>query len=188
MQNTCTYLLVFAVLISLNASAQSSVIGLKGGLNIATIAGDADGVSSKLGIHIGFYNTMEISESFKFQPELIFSMQGAQVAQGEGKVNYNYINVPLIAKIFVQNGFNFQFGPQVGILLSANVSDGMNSISVKDQLNSTDFSLGLGIGYELESGVNFDLRYNLGLSNTSKEDSNDTYPNSVIQFSIGKSF
>ncbi len=61
---------------------------------------------------------------------------------------------------------------------------------IKEFLKSTDFGLNLGVGYKMESGLNFGARYNLGLSdvNDSDMDGGAEYKNSVIQVSVGYFF
>lgn len=117
-------------------------------------------------------------------PELIYSSQGASA--GTTSVNYNYINLPVMFNFHTSEKFFLQAGPQLGILASADVSSGTSSVSVKDQLKDVDFALCLGLGAEF-SQVIVNARYNIGLSSTSKS-TTGSFPNSVIQFSVGFKF
>jgi Outer membrane protein beta-barrel domain len=117
-------------------------------------------------------------------PEVIYSSQGASI--GTVNAKYDYVNIPVMLNIHATEKFFFQTGLQLGILASAELSSGTSSISVKDQLKDTDVSLGLGLGGEFEKMlVNF--RYNLGLTTTSKA-TTGSFPNNVIQFSVGFKF
>lgn len=58
--------------------AQSKSPGLKLGLNLSTIGGDAEGVSNRAGFHAGFYFPLEISNKVGAQIETVFSSQGTQ--------------------------------------------------------------------------------------------------------------
>jgi hypothetical protein len=161
-----------------------SQTGIKGGLNLATIGGDASGVDSKADFHIGLFFLTKKSETFGIQPEIIYSRQGAQASGNSSvKINYDYLNVPVMFNYYPEEKFFIQGGPQLGILLSGKIKEGDNSLDVKDQLNTVDLSLGLGIGYDTESVI-LGLRYNIGLTSTAS-DSNGNFPNRVLQISIG---
>ncbi len=62
-----------------------------------------------------------------------------------------------------------------------------DSFDIEDT-NVIDFGLNFGLGYKLDSGLNFSARYNLGLSNIDDSDSNVETKNSVFQFSVGYFF
>ncbi len=95
-----------------------------------------------------------------------------------------------MAKYYVADGFSIEAGPQVGFLMSAKVKAEGEEEDIKDSVKGIDFGANLGIGYKLESGLNFGARYNLGLSNLNDgEDSDDfKWNNSVIQVSVGYFF
>lgn len=61
--------------------------------------------------------------------------------------------------------------------------------SVTEVYNTLNAALGLGLGYELASGLSFSTRYNIGLSNIAKDDDNftDDYKSTLgtSQLSIG---
>lgn len=92
-----------------------------------------------------------------------------------------------MAKVFLTEGVNLQFGPQLGFVVSAKAKAGDIEADIKDFVNTIDFGVGLGLGYELETGLNFGARYNYGLSNLNKEgDAKNN--NSVFQLSVGYFF
>ncbi len=74
--------------------------------------------------------------------------------------------------------------------MSAKFKEDGEEVDIKDDLKSTDFGVNLGLGYKMESGLNFGARYNLGLSNANDSDIDDgaEYKNSVIQVSVGYFF
>ena len=74
-----------------------------------------------------------------------------------------------MAKFYVDESFSLEFGHQIGFLMSAEENDydttfGSETYDIKEDLKSTDFSLNFGAGYKLDPGLNFGLRYNMGLS------------------------
>lgn len=158
-----------AFLITGTATAQHVNIGIKAGLNSFNINND-NGASydSKIGLNLGLIGHIHLSKQFAFQPELVYSGQGARytTAGVESKINLDYINVPLLLQYMFDNGFRLQAGPQVGFLVSAKNKTNNSTIDIKDNLKSTDIALGMGIGYVKPStGFGIDARYNLGLSN-----------------------
>lgn len=179
-------ILLVVFLLTSSGSYAQSVFGIKGGLNHATIVGDASGVDPKNSFHVGAFVIIKSSEKFAVMPEVVYSQQGAQISgNGNFKVNYDYLNLPLMLTFFPTQSFFLQAGPQVGFLLSAEVTDGKNSENVKDQLNSTDLGLGFGVGGDFKSVI-IQARINAGLSNTAKNAADgEKFPNQVIQLSIG---
>jgi len=102
-----------------------------------------------------------------------------------------------MAKYYVAEGFSIEAGPQVGFLMSANAeyeaSGGGESESddedVKDDFKGIDFGFGIGVGYKMDSGLNFAARYSLGLSNIAEDDEDDfSIQNNVMQISVGYMF
>jgi len=179
--------------------AMTSVVaqnfGVKAGLNLANVRGDAKNVSMLTSFHVGAFAEFKISDTFSFQPELVYSVQGAHmyylgITIGfqpiDATYNFNYINLPLMAKYKVSDNFSVLAGPQIGFLTSAKVKIGSGNFSDAEyhSYKSTDFGLNLGIIYELRNGLFFDLRYDIGFSNIIEESSFDL-KNSVISFSLG---
>lgn len=191
------------------ANAQEVKFGAKAGLNLASIGGDeTDDNKSKVGFHIGGVAEVMFSDKFSVQPELVYSVQGAKAEYTEElfgeEVNYtdklklNYINLPIMAKYYVAEGFSIEAGPQVGFLISAEQEseasfDGeteSETTDVKEFTSGIDLGVGVGLGYKLEGGLNLALRYNLGLSNINDFDGSDDFKNqnNVLQLSVGYSF
>ena len=56
-------------------------------------------------------------------------------------------------------------------------------MDVKEFVNSTDFGINVGIGYQLEGGLGFGAGYGLGLANLNKE-GDFTNNNTVIQIAV----
>lgn len=176
-------------------------LGLKGGLNLSFIAGDGtDNFDSKMSFHIGLVSEIPISDKFSFQPELIYSAQGDKETVDGMDIKYklDYLNLPLLAKYYISEGFSLEAGPQIGLLLSSKAEGGGISIDLKDMMKNVDFALGFGLGYKLENGINFSGRYNLGLSNIVEKNGsilgeqitsdNSKNHNEVFQLSIGYFF
>ncbi|TGD56782.1 porin family protein [Flavobacterium humi] len=168
------------------ANAQETKFGVKAGLNLANLTGDLDDTSMKASFHVGGFAEIKISDKFAVQPEVLYSVQGADV--DGGTYEFSYINVPIMAKFFPIPQLSLEAGPQVGFLTSAKGKpDDGPDIDVKDFLKSTDFGINLGAGYNFTDHFSAGLRYNFGLSNISDEDGGDI-KNSVLSLSVGYSF
>jgi hypothetical protein len=95
-----------------------------------------------------------------------------------------------MAKYYVAEGFSIEAGPQVGFLMSAKAKAEGEEEDLKDFVKGIDFGFNLGLGYKMESGLNFAARYNLGLSNINDGEGSDDFKNqnSVMQVSVGYMF
>jgi hypothetical protein len=154
------------------ASAQTFNLGIKGGLNVYTISGTNEGsYDAKPSFYIGLLGHIHIADHFAIQPEAVFSSQGAKYGDNLN-LNLNYVNMPLLFQYMFDNGFRFQGGPQLGILVGAK-ADGNE---VKTNFKAADIGLTIGASYvHPPSGFGVDARYNHGLSNISDNDSSDAY-------------
>ena len=194
-------------------NAQDVKFGAKAGVNFASIMGDeTEDVNTRTSLHFGVVSEIPISEKFSFQPELMYSAQGAKYEDSYTEDGFtvkeeltgklDYLNIPLMAKFYVADGFSLEAGPQIGFLLSAkadyefSASGGgedyseSDSIDLKDETKSIDFGANFGVGYKMESGLNFGIRYNLGLSNINDGEGSDDFKNQngVFQISVGYFF
>ena len=163
------------------ANAQEVKFGVKAALNVASLTGDIEDTSSLVGFQVGGFAEIKITEKFAIQPELMYSAQGAET-DGDN-LNLGYINIPVMAKFYVAKSFSLEAGPQIGFLVSAK-QDGED---MKDFINSTDFGLNLGAGYDFTENLSAGLRYNFGLANISEFDYIDIN-NSVLSLSLGYKF
>jgi opacity protein-like surface antigen len=203
------------------ANAQSVKFGVKAGANIATLTGKAvaDDVSMKVGFNAGGLAEIKFSDLIALQPELLFSMQGARTVdrdndfagnrfENERTLNFNYINVPVMLKIYPVKSLFFEAGPQVGFLLSAkakqdytsNFIDGTSTvesktIDIKGDMKTVDLAFNVGVGYEFTENLFINGRYGFGLSNIYKTP--DVFPltlaeldakNGVISVNLGYKF
>lgn len=159
-------------------------LGIKGGLNFATIDASQPGETydNRTGYHFGAFGLLKFTK-IGIQPELIFSQQGTKVKVDgtDFESNFSYVNIPIIVKLYTVGGINLQAGPQFGFLSSAD----RNGENVKDFLKGSDVSLALGVGWDLPFGLTIDGRYNLGLSDISDSPAYDEIKNQVWQVSVG---
>lgn len=171
------------------AAADAQIqFGLKAGASMATFSGDNQNEAKwKIGFSGGGLVAIPLFSDFTLQPEVVYSMQGFKFDEENQKAtfNANYLNIPVLFKYNNPTGFFIETGPQLGFLMSAKAKSGGVSVDEKSGFKSTDFSWAFGLGY-LIPGLNagIDARYNLGLSNIIKEDSEGKLKNSVFQLGV----
>jgi len=109
-----------------------------------------------------FFGEFMISDKFAIQPEVLYSAQGVKLDAGgdKGDLKLDYIIVPVLGKYYVAEGFSLEFGPQIGFLVSADAKSGGESMSIKDEVKSTDISLDFGVGYNITSNLILGAGYN----------------------------
>jgi hypothetical protein len=172
-----TVLLVF--IFASIATAQHFNMGFKGGLNAYTTQPEnISKVDPKLGLHLGLIGHAHLSGQFALQPELVFSMQGSKYTAGGNDVNLNlnYINIPVLLQYMYDNGFRLQAGPQIGILATAKSKTNNTVLNVKDNFETIDFGIGVGLSYvNPATDFGYDVRYNHGLSNINKIGTSKNY-------------
>lgn len=201
------FLIAALAVLGVNSADAQVKFGVKAGPQLTNFMGDdAEEAESKIGFHVGGYANIRFSEQLAFQPELQLSMLGAQNESSETilgtttkdvvKANLTNINVPLMLKWYAYEGLNFEFGPQVGFNVGAKGKytrtvtndEGTSTTDFESDLEdieTVDFGLNIGAGYELPMGLNFGLRYTHGLTDIQKD---VDIKNSVIALGIGYTF
>ena len=181
---------VMAIFALTNVNSQDIKFGAKAGLNFSSISGDNTrelDIGITTDFNFGVLAEIPISEKFSFQPELMYSGQGYAGESSDDIINLNYLNIPLMGKYYLIKGFSLEVGPQIGFLLSAKNKD--TDTDIKDAFNTVDFGVNFGLGYKFTNGINFDVRYNLGLSDINNIDGlTDKNKNGVFQLSVGYFF
>jgi hypothetical protein len=198
MKTKLALLVCCAILAGQQAWGQAQVaLGIKAGPNFATIdtkASAGENYENRTGFHGGAFFLVKAGK-IGIQPEVIFSQQGSKVEidSKSFESNFSYINIPVMLKLYTIAGINIQAGPQFGFVTSAEapireqleyrVED------VKDDMKSSDLTLGLGLGWDLPFGLTIDARYNLGLSKIYDDAPNPQQStdakNQVFQLSLG---
>lgn len=173
--------------------------GVKGGVNLSNVTGDDVGnLDSRTSFNLGLFMEIPISERFSFQPEVLYSGQGFNL-NDKAEYKLDYIQVPLMAKVYIVKGLYAEAGPQFGFKVKEEVDyesgviGGTVDVDPDDSvIKSFDTNLALGAGYKFDNGFSLSARYNLGLSSIVKDDAfligDSDVKNSVWQFGVGFSF
>jgi hypothetical protein len=210
-------LMVLVSVFALQMNAQINEAGRfyitpKVGYNNANISiFDKYDAKARSGINAGVSVEYALNEMLSIEPGVFYSMQGTTVEAGSVKLNLNndYINVPILIKAYVADGFNVFAGPQFGYLtdsrlkfkaggLFADILGEMagNVIEMDEYEKKFDFSVAVGLGYQLKGGLSFSANYNIGLIKVPDATllGNDDYAfnpdakNNVLQVNIGYRF
>lgn len=152
--------------------------GFKAGINIsnysATNLNDIqDGLNnSRIGAVFGFFLDMHLVNKLRFQPELLYSGQGAK----EEALRADYLQVPLMLKLELTDYLNVQVGPQFGVKIH----------EFEDSFKNFDFAINGGIGVEIVNNVSVEARYSLGLADMFDEERapNLEGKNAIIQIGL----
>ena len=187
-----TIALVFSISASIKAqdnSSHKSSVGIKGGYNLAAVKFDGEGeTGQRHGFHVGIYGESFINKSFSIQPELLYSQQGYEIKNNSGTFTQklNYINLPVMFKVYPSKNFFLEAGPQIGLAISHkeefNSEFNLFDSSKEYEPNNFDWGFNFGGGFKTNSGVSLGVRYHLGMA--------DLYDggkaqNRVWQFSVG---
>lgn len=137
--------------------------------------------------------------------------QGHYLKKDGMKLELEYLNVPILANIYVVKGLAVKAGMQFGFLTKAKYPSevfGMESgtMSIKDYVHKTDVSIPMGVSYEYKGFV-VDARYHLGVTRVKSKGlakiqqtddryiiyeadgfKNDNIRNSYFSFTIGYKF
>ncbi len=180
-------------------------IGLKAGVNYSWLSlKDTKNETGLLGYHLGVVARVNITDYFGLQGEALYSTKGSKVTydnaliNGEAKLRLNYIDVPVLLVIKLNENVNLQFGPYASFILDASA---VNESNVglfnfehevnKDNFKGTDYGLAGGIGIQVQHLIG-GVRYLHGLQKIQKEKAyngtNYTFTdakNSTVQLYIG---
>ena len=209
-----TIIILCTLFLSASAIAQDQKVklGIKAGLNLATLTFDESELdsSSKAGFAAGVMIEIPMTKKISIQPEIMYSQQGTKTSFSDSDVtnsNYestiklNYLNIPVMLKYYVIEGLSVQAGPQIGILLKANNKykdnflgyDNQESFDLKEYSTGIDTSVNVGLGYQFKDKFYTDLRYNISYSNVFKDGDTNHFidndmKNRVLQITIGYFF
>jgi len=172
MKKATTILSVAVVSLFFSTAHAQQAVGIKGGLNIASLSGfeGRDRVSA----HAGLFLHHTINKNWCFQPELLYSGEGQRYMSGgvERTLALGYLQLPLMIQYYPAPQVYLEAGPQFGLLLSAQdkVDDESGEINAKDDFTTGQVALGLGLGYKASEKLILYGRYNFGLTDVSRFD------------------
>lgn len=160
----------------------------------------------KTGFIAGVEAEYRVSEMLGVSAGAFYSMQGAKYENGafvdlhyndtyefrHFRYDLNYINIPILANIYVVEGLALKVGVQPAFLVSSkekatwrhNDEPASDDVyDADDMFKKFDLSIPVGLSYQINDFV-IDARYNIALLNINSDEYEST-KNSVIQVTIG---
>jgi hypothetical protein len=184
------------------ARAQGLEVGVKGGLNVATItfSGNDAGPSldPRIGAVVGGFVTLPIAAWIEVQPEVLYAMKGGTLDDRgvESHVDLDYLDVPVLARISRRGAGRRHYyvagGPSFGLRLRArsrvDFGSSTEEIDISDDLERLDLGIAVGGGVAFGAIV-FDGRYTFGLTDIDRDKTDDvTMKNRTISVTVGVKF
>ncbi|WP_449020989.1 porin family protein [Prevotella jejuni] len=167
----------------------------KVGVSIANLTELKD-TDPRVGVVAGVEGEYQASDIISVSAGVLYSMQGSKYEYKLGNQKYkstnklDYINVPIMANVYVTKGLAVKLGVQPGFNVSSsnkqevNTFAGSGSSTFDVKAKSVDFSIPVGLSYEYNN-FQLDARYNWGLT---KAFENGKAKNSVFQITLGYKF
>jgi hypothetical protein len=194
-----------SIFILTTLTAQEKIqFGAKGGINITNMKKVEHfyDTKSKTGFHIGLLAEIPFGTKFSIQPEILYSTHGVngkvallyspfpdspepQPLSGEFKLNY--IQVPILAKIYLVKNLSLELGPSFNFLVLG--EENYSTISNSDIGRDFEFSGILGLSHKLNSGLFGSIRYVNGFTSAlDRGVPSEDAINYGFQFGIGYMF
>ncbi len=188
------------MVVTLTASAQFAPgtwsIQPKGGFGVSTLTNMPNSELTYAGL-IGGEMEYQLTKQFSVAGGLNASLQGCDFKDDgnvvDKRIDLAYINVPIVANLYVMKGLAIKAGIQPSFMIYANEyykkSNVKTDIDIKDNFKTFDLSIPIGISYEFYHVV-IDARYYLGVTKTNKDNvyTNDKSRNSVFIITGGYKF
>lgn len=185
-------MLVAALMLSSVATFAQHAVGSfnlqpKVGVSIANVT-EFKGTDPRVGVVAGLEGEYQATDIFSVSAGVLYSMQGAKGNWGnliDATNRLDYINVPIMANVYVVKGLAVKLGVQPGFNVSNKIS--ANNRATVDNLvkaQSVDVAIPVGVSYEYDN-FQLDARYNWGVT---KVYEGSKAKNSVFQITLGYKF
>lgn len=161
------YYLICLAFFFLNSSYAQVRLGLKGGVNLATVRYiNADNSKARVGWNAGGLAEIAIQNDLLIRPELLYSSKGfafsATGTSNKGSLKLNYIAVPILVGYRPNSKSEIFLGPEFGFLRKA-VS---KSLGISEDMTNFyrhfDVGFDLGYAYNVSKVFGVEARYNYG--------------------------
>lgn len=199
---------ILAMLFVANAAFSQSQFGIRAGVNFSNLNGKAGGnkiEDTKLlpGFNVGVTYDVNLADEFYLQPGLLFTTKGAKgdLSFGEAsledmKMTLNYLELPinfLYKPELGEGNLILGVGPYVAYGLGGKAKFGSFSNDIKfgkdEDFKAFDYGGNLLFGYQLPSGISFQLNAQLGMGNMIHDgDSDNSLRNTQFGISLGYKF
>lgn len=197
LQLSAILLLLSSLLESL--PAQGLYWGPRGGLNISTVT-KTTYAKARSRASFGLMAGYKINDLIGLQAEALYSLQGSKMTNSDQIHSYNYVKIPLLAKLYLIGGLNIEAGISFNWLVkaqrewSASTTDA-NGITTtlrrtENLLSNSktfDFTVPVGINYQFSRLIDIGLRYDISTLRV-PEDKDNRAKSSNWSLSLGLRF
>lgn len=151
------------------AAAQGFYWGPRVGMNLSTIT-KTTYAKARPRANFGLMAGYKINDLVGLQAEALYSLQGHKMTNTEDRYAYNYIKIPLLAKVYLIGGLNIEAGLSFNWLVRAQAKtvalngDGVMVTTTQNLIaNSKPFDLAIPLGLNYQFARLFDLgvRYDI---------------------------
>lgn len=186
---------IIIALVGTTAMAQipNFSIGPKAGATFSKITSDQDQIQEEMKSSLHFGAFVRLGNKIYVQPEVLFmnrkgEFSAGNIAGSSRSIHLKTIDIPVLVggKIIGSEVFNLRVmaGPVASLALNKDVSsENWDTAITEDDIRSANWGLQLGAGVDVLM-LTFDLRYEYGISNFSKEDGL-TLKNNMFVASLG---
>lgn len=167
------------------ASAQGFYWGPRAGLNISTLT-KTTYAKARARASFGVMAGYKLSDLVGLQAEALYSLQGSKMTNSDHVYSYNYLKIPVLAKLYLIGGLNIEAGISFNWLVKAREEwtstvydiDGHASGTLKHSQNlmsgskGFDFTIPVGVNYQFSRLLDIGLRYDISTVRVPEERSN----------------
>lgn len=156
-----------------SASAQGFYWGPRAGLNVSTVTKTTYS-KARARASFGLMAGYKINDLLGLQAEALYSLQGSKMTNSDHIYSYNYIKIPVLAKLYLIGGLNIEAGISFNWLVKAqdkwtvtntdidgNVTTFTTTQNLKGSTKGFDFTIPVGINYQFSRLFDLGLRYDI---------------------------
>lgn len=160
-----------------------------------------------MGVLFGADLEYQLTDMVSISTGLNYTLQGSKwkdykvvgIDVKNTKIELGYVNVPLLANVYLYKGLAVKSGVQLGFMTNAKMKSFMSfydntgqidiplDVDIMDECRKVDVSIPVGVSYEFDNHFVVDARYNFGLTNINKSDalSEEGMKNALFIISFG---
>lgn len=185
---------LLALVLFTQAAMAQFHLGIKGGVNITKVNGEAFRDEFRYGYHLGGFAELGLGGRLGIQPEVLWSQYQTRVDSSFSDVyqnslkisNYkdvklNYLTIPILLNYKLGSFMSLQAGPQFGILLDQSKNLVENGQAA---FKNGDFAMVGGVQLHIAK-IRLQGRYFAGLNNISDISDQNKWKNQGFQLSVG---
>ena len=179
---------------AVKAQKKAITVGPRVDLNVARVVGDnQEDATSRTGMRIGAWASMDLNERFSIQPEFVLSGKGSKWPDDAASIKISYLQIPVLAQYRITTGKTVNpyllAGPALSFKAGCNLQVEGSDYACNEEttaVSSTDFGMILGAGIHV-GRAQVSLRYDLGLANING-DGDAVVKNRAFSVAVGYGF